>query len=832
MKLLLSIICLGLATQFSQAQTVSLLDWIGYRGNPIQKTIPLLAADSSKAITVIATTSKFNTRLISPQPTILRRTRDSVYIELATPSSLPDQGWVEVKIGVMARFAGNLIVGKTPTPAIRAVAVNYITIPGPPGLPGPAGPVGPQGVAGPMGATGPQGPMGSTGPQGPIGPTGLSGATGPQGPTGLTGATGPIGLTGPTGATGPQGAAGPIGLTGATGATGPTGPKGDPGTPADMSRVTAVEGVVASLTAVPLATTAVFTSSIPFTAYYNDLGTISFSQNRLTQSGVATFASSSTLTPNTTNPKSGATSLVRVIADGSTPNLSAFKLTTGSQNFVPTSGTTNVLGFFYDGLYYWLTMFQETGATPLDIVAPTLSSAVIADNNRTQLVLTYNEALDTGAGLSASDFTISGKTLSTLAVSGSAITATVTVPFTYSDVVTISGGNGKIRDVSLNLSTNLSAQAVTNNITNLILASATVADASRNQVVFTYNKPVDTATLPATSAYAFSPSKSVSAVAASGNSVTVTVGSSFALGDNITATYTKPGSNFLKDLYGSFWSSGTYGVTNNIVAPAFVSASIADASRSRVSVVANKPIVLGSTAIGDVTISGKTTSAVSVLGSTWNVDVTTPFTSTDVVTISYTSASGKLQDAYGSLFPSVTSFVVTNNVQSWSAITWSSVSSLSVSAGIWSPTGANAGTTNFGQTGILATAKLAAGTDGGVRQIHTSTSGYYAIIGLKTTPTLGGYSSFLYGGYVTSGNGVNRVENGVVTSMSGVTLASNERIGVFRTNSTVKLIKFATDGTTVTDLWTFTTTNNTDLYPASDVRGDGKSISPEGYGIH
>lgn len=595
---------------------------------------------------------------------------------------------------------------------------------------------------------------------------------------------------------------------------------GSPGTPSYNN----LADRVSALEAVPLSTSSAFTIQIPFTSYYNDLGTISFSQNRLTASGTATYVSSATLTPNTTNARPGATSLVRVIANGTTPTLSAFKLTTGSQNFVPTSGTTNILGFFYDGLSYWLTMFQETGATPLDIIAPTLVSASIADNNRTQLVLTYNEALDTGAGLGASDFTISGKTISSLAVSGSAITATVSAPFVYSDVVTITGGSGKIRDAALNISGNLSSQAVTNNITNLILASASVADAARNQVVFTYNKTVDNTSLPATSAYSFSPTKTVSSVSSSGNSVTVTVGSPFALGDVITATYTKPGTNFLKDLYGSFWATGTYNVTNNIVAPVLTSATINRGSNSRIAVLANKAITLGSTVAGDFSVPGSTISGISVSGSTLNIDVSAPFSGTATPTVNYTSGAGKLQDQYGSLFASVTSLSVTNNVQTWVPVTWSTTS-LSVASGIWSPT-TNVGTTNFGQTGVTTT-KLAAGNDGGIRQVHNTTDSYFSAIGLKTASTLGGYQTFTYGAYVSSGGTLSRIDNGTVTTVGGGLIAANERLMINRIGTVVKIQKLGTDGVTITDLYTFAASSSTDLYGAVDVRGDGKNNTPQ-----
>ncbi|MDB5240085.1 MAG: Pectate lyase [Spirosoma sp.] len=573
-----------------------------------------------------------------------------------------------------------------------------------------------------------------------------------------------------------------------------------------------------------------YTGTVPFDNYYTDLGTVSFSANRLTLAGTTGLASSTVISKNTVGAKPGGSALLRVLATGITPDISAFKLTSGSQGFVSTSGITNVLSFFYDGLSYWVSIFQEASATALDLIAPTLSSAVVTDALRTRISLTFSEPLDATAGLSAADFSVPGKTVSTMALSGSVITVDVTSPFTYSDVITVSGGAGKIRDASLNIAANLSSQAVTSQITNLILSTATVADASRSSVILTFNKAVNTAALPAVGAFSLSQGNTVTAISASASSVTLTSSSAFNLGDVITVTYTQPGSNKLSDLYGSQWASGTYAVTNNIVAPLLTSALVTDALRTRIVITANKPVTLGSTSAADFTVPSKTVSAVSVSGSTVNVDVSAAFAYGDVPTVSYTSGTGKLQDQYGSLFASATNLAVTNNIQTWQPITWST-SSLSVASGIWSPT-TNIGTTSFGQTGILSSKKLAAGTDGGLRQTYNSTTGVWSILGLKTTAVAGGYATFLFGVYANTTGQVVRVESGATTTISAVTVSAGELLQLYRTGSTVKVQKVGTDGTTVTDLWTFTTTNATDLYPAVDVRGDGKNNTPMTYNVN
>lgn len=83
-----------------------------------------------------------------------------------------------------------------------------------------------------------KGDKGDRGDVGPAGAKGDVGSAGPQGIRGVQGDTGPTGARGNAGDTGSTGPQGPKGDTGPTGATGPQGPAG---TPADMTRVAALE---------------------------------------------------------------------------------------------------------------------------------------------------------------------------------------------------------------------------------------------------------------------------------------------------------------------------------------------------------------------------------------------------------------------------------------------------------------------------------------------------------------------------------------------------------------------------------------------------------------
>ena len=124
-----------------------------------------------------------------------------------------------------------------------------------------------------------------------------------------------------------------------------------------------------------------------------------------------------------------------------------------------------------------------------DVTAPALSTATI---DGTSLVLTYNENLDTASVPAASDFTVTGiaagTTVSTVAISGKAVTLTMANAAVAGDSavkVSYTPGANKIQDAAGNAAAALTNQAVTNNtgapsktqITSLTFDSYTMATA-------------------------------------------------------------------------------------------------------------------------------------------------------------------------------------------------------------------------------------------------------------------------------------------------------------------------------------------------------------------
>ncbi len=106
------------------------VEWKGYSGNPTDKTFPLLSGDVGKTIVVEARSAKLpGARLLSPQPVILSRTADSLYVRYPAVNVLLN-GWIEVKVDGIVRFSGTLTIDKTNRTSKVPVAVSYVLLQG------------------------------------------------------------------------------------------------------------------------------------------------------------------------------------------------------------------------------------------------------------------------------------------------------------------------------------------------------------------------------------------------------------------------------------------------------------------------------------------------------------------------------------------------------------------------------------------------------------------------------------------------------------------------------------------------------------------------------
>lgn len=218
-------------------------------------------------------------------------------------------------------------------------------------------------------------------------------------------------------------------------------------------------------------------------------------------------------------------------------------------------------------------------APVIDSTPPTLSNATVASGTPSTLTMTASENLDTTNVPAASAFTVSGHTVTGVAVASGTVTLSLGEVFVAGEPArTVSytqPGSAGIRDLAGNLLASFSGYSVTNNApaadtTPPTFSSAQVAAGSPSVVQITMSENL-AASVPPASAFTITEggvTKTVSSVAVSGAVVSVTMAAPFSSGTTIQATYTAPGSDpRIKDLAGNAAVSfGPSPVTNNVAA--------------------------------------------------------------------------------------------------------------------------------------------------------------------------------------------------------------------------------------------------------------------------
>ena len=111
----------------------------------------------------------------------------------------------------------------------------------------------------------------------------------------------------------------------------------------------------------------------------------------------------------------------------------------------------------------------ECDSAALDITAPVYSSSEVGNVDAGILVMAYSEALDSSSTPATTDFSISDgspNAVTDVAVSGTAVTLTLTNDVLFGDTVTASytKGANPLQDASANECVNLVTESVTNNV--------------------------------------------------------------------------------------------------------------------------------------------------------------------------------------------------------------------------------------------------------------------------------------------------------------------------------------------------------------------------------
>ena len=270
-------------------------------------------------------------------------------------------------------------------------------------------------------------------------------------------------------------------------------------------------------------------------------------------------------------------------ADGSLPDITFGKLVKGSDLIdagTPTITNKNYsITLTYGGkgpdLGWFESSYESIVSEPPS--PPVYVSSVIQDATPNRVEMIYNLALANIVPPAAA-FTVNvnnvTRSVSTVAVSGNKVLLTLASPVIYGDAVTVAynkPASNPLQTTSGGQAASMTARNVTNNVAAVIpvYVSSVIQDATPNRVEMTYNLALANIVPPNTAftVKVNNVTRSISAVAVSGNKVLITLASPVIYGDAVTVAYTKPASNPLQTTSGGQVASMTArNVTNNVAA--------------------------------------------------------------------------------------------------------------------------------------------------------------------------------------------------------------------------------------------------------------------------
>jgi len=266
---------------------------------------------------------------------------------------------------------------------------------------------------------------------------------------------------------------------------------------------------------------------------------------------------------------SGSKTITSVTVSGSTVNINVNSNYAhgDSITFTYTAGSNPIQDVAGNNASNLSTTSVTNNISAPDIVAPVLQTATVESANPDRIILTYNETLDNTSVPATTDYTPSGgKTVTNVSVSGAVVTVTVNSNYISSDTITIgyTSGTNPIRDMALNIVSNLIGQSVTNNTAvaaPTVVSAATSTDGLTVSIVYSKTMPES----PTYSGLSFSPSKTITSATRNGGNtsqVDYVVSVAFANGDTITASYTI--GNIISNDGGVLQNFMGQSVTNNV----------------------------------------------------------------------------------------------------------------------------------------------------------------------------------------------------------------------------------------------------------------------------
>lgn len=334
------------------------------------------------------------------------------------------------------------------------------------------------------------------------------------------------------------------------------------------------------------------------------------------------------------------------------------------------SGTRNLIAIFYeDNSVLW----SVTPMSSLDVVAPTLVSAVVADTDATKIVLTWSEQISAAISASSAFAISAGHTISAHTyVDATHTYLTVTPVFVQGESRTLAYTQPAInlmQDLAGNLLANFSGTAITDSVTTPTLVSATVADSDALRINLVWSESMNS-TVSAAAAFAVSAGHTVSAHTYDGATTShLTITTPFVTGETRTLAYTVPGSNKMQDLAGGnlVAAIASAAITNNVTNPTLVSAVVANSTPTKIDLTWSEAMnasVLTSAANFAVSSGHALTGHVNVDATHSQLTTSTPFVAGETKTLAYTaSGTNDMKDtAGGNLVANFSGATITDNV--------------------------------------------------------------------------------------------------------------------------------------------------------------------------
>lgn len=181
------------------------------------------------------------------------------------------------------------------------------------------------------------------------------------------------------------------------------------------------------------------------------------------------------------SPVKGAHVYLRLLADGTnTPTFAGMLEWGGSMGYDNRAGITNEITFFYDGVDVWYSIMQAVGAVPIDLTAPTLSSAVVSASTPGRIDLTWSEAMNSTMSAYSAFAVSAGHTLTAHTyVDSTHSYLTTSTDFTSGESRTLAytqPGSNKMQDTAGNLLASFSGTAITNNVGYLAIRAGSLAN--------------------------------------------------------------------------------------------------------------------------------------------------------------------------------------------------------------------------------------------------------------------------------------------------------------------------------------------------------------------